>query len=104
MFQHNKAQKRIQHPLNKELYQYRLGKRFDPGAMAEAFDPLFTLPMILFRGAGRLAGALNVFSHPQVWFNQQQGIQGVGGLQAGFLVSQPLIDPTQAMGSLGEGE
>jgi hypothetical protein len=88
----------IQHPLNDELYQYRLGNRFDPGAEAEVFEPLFELPVIVFRGAGRVAGSLMVTQHPQVWFNPQSGIVGLGGVQAGQLISQPLIDPAQYEG------
>jgi len=84
---------RIQHPLNHELYQYALGIRFDPGAMAEAFEPLFQLPVLSFRGRGRVAGTLNKFQPPQVWFTQQNGVVGLGGLQAGGLVGQPLLDP-----------
>ncbi len=92
-------QARIQHPLNHELYQYMLGYRFDPGAMAEVFEPLTTLPEIVFRGPARLAGALNVFQPPQIWFNQQMGVNGLGGVQAGYLRGTPLIDPVQ----IGEG-
>lgn len=95
MFSHNKNRPVIQHPIAHQLYQYRLGRRFDPGAMAEAFDPLFALPTISFRGPARLAGTLSVFQSPQIWFNQQVGIVGLGGLQAGMLISQPLIDPSQ---------
>lgn len=83
---------RILHPLAEELYHYILGIRFDPGAQAEVFQPLFGLPLISFRGNARLAGSLRVLQHPQVWFHRQVGIQGVGGLQAGQIISQPLID------------
>lgn len=85
----------VNHPLTRgSLYVYRLGDRFDPGAQAEAFLPLTTLPALVFRGIGRVAGALNVFQHPQVRFNYQTGIQGVGGLQAGQYILQPLVDNT----------
>jgi hypothetical protein len=95
----SRRQIRIQHPLNHELYQYQLGIRFDPGAQAEAFEPKFTLPRIVFRGPARLAGALNVFQAPQLWFNPQLGVVGLGGVQAGYLRGAPLIDPVQ----IGEG-
>lgn len=90
--------KRILHPVAHELYQYHLGIRFDPGAMAEAFEPLFGLPLVSFRGSGRVAGALRPLQPPQVWFTQQQGIQGLGGLVAGQVILQPLINPSDFEG------
>lgn len=91
---HNKRQARILHPINHELYQYRLGIRFDPGAPAEAFEPLTALPVISFRGRARVAGQyFHALQPPQVVFPQQAGIVGLGGLQAGQLVGQPLLDP-----------
>ena len=78
-----------------ELVEYRLGRRFDPGAQAEVFEQVLTNPSILFRGAGRVAGALSVFQHPQVWFRPQIGVNGLGGVQAGQYVGQPLLDPAQ---------
>jgi len=77
------------------LYQYELGPRFDPGAQGEVFEPLFELPLLRYIGAATRAGFLRVTQQPQLWFNQQTGIVGLGGLQAGQLISQPLIDPTQ---------
>ena len=85
----------ILHPVADELYQYHLGPRFDPGAMAEVFNPLFQLPTIVYRGAGRVAGALMVTQHPQVWFTRQSGINGLGGVVPGQIQFQPLIDPSQ---------
>ncbi len=85
---------RIGHPTAHEFYQYHLGIRFDPGAMAEAFQPKHALPVISFRGRARVAGAFfRPLQPPQVWFTRQIGIQGLGGIQAGQIISQPLIDP-----------
>jgi hypothetical protein len=84
----------IDHPLAHQLYNYISGRRFDPGAPAEAFQPLFQLPVISFRGRARLAGQFLTLQPPQVWFDQQSGINGLGGLQFGQLISQPLIDPS----------
>ena len=85
----------IDHPLTRgNLYTYRLGDRFDPGAQAESFLPLTTLPSLVYRGIGRIAGALNVFQYPQVQFNLQAGIVGVGGVAAGQYILQPLVDNT----------
>lgn len=77
------------------LYQYRLGVRLDPGAAAEVLEPSLTLPVILFRGNGRVAGSLAVTQPPQVFFNGQIGLQGLGGVAAGQMFSQALIDPSQ---------
>jgi hypothetical protein len=89
------ADKRILHPVAHELYQYVLGRRFDPGAMAEAFEPLTSLPPISLAGAGRIhgfmAGQLRPFQHPQVWFHPQTTLVGVP-TTAGQLIGQPLID------------
>lgn len=84
----------ILHPVAHELYQYHLGIRFDPGAMAEAFVPMFQLPVLSFRGRARVAGAMQPLQPPQVWFTPQVGISGLGGIQAGQIVGQPLLDPS----------
>ncbi len=84
----------IIHPANHQLYNYHLGPRFDPGAQAEVFNPLFQLPLVSFRGRGRVAGEFRVEQRPQVWFKQQNGVVGVGGFQAGQVILQPLIDPS----------
>jgi hypothetical protein len=86
---------RIAHPLAHQFYNYHLGIRFDPGAMAEAFVPAFQLPVLSFRGRARLAGSLRVLQHPQVWFKQQRGVSGLGGIQAGQVLGQPLLDISQ---------
>lgn len=78
-----------------EVYEHILGRRFDPGAMAEAFESILGNPVYLYRGNGRVAGTLSKLQAPQVWFPPQRGVQGLGGLQAGQVVGQPLIDPAQ---------
>lgn len=97
-----KRQERIKHPIAHQLYNYRLGVRFDPGAQAEAFEPKFQNPLASFLGAGRVGGFVGgqwrTLQHPQVWFNRQVGINGVGGIQAGMLRGQPLMDISQLQG------
>jgi hypothetical protein len=87
--------KRILHPQAYEHYQYVLGRRFDPGAAAEGFEMLNSLPAVSLRGAGRIqgfmAGQLNCFQHPQVWFHPQTTLVGVP-TTAGQLIGQPLLD------------
>jgi hypothetical protein len=77
------------------IYNWVLGRRFDPGAPGEVFQPELNNPVVLFRGRARLAGALGVFQHPQVWVVADIGVTGLGGIQAGQYVGQPLIDPSQ---------
>jgi hypothetical protein len=60
------------------------------------------LPLIIFRGRSRLAGSLSKVQPPQIWFGPQQGIQGIGGIQAGQYVGQRLIDPAQLDSEGGE--
>lgn len=85
-----------------EVTEYRLGRRFDPGAPAEVFEQVFSLPVILFRGRGRVAGTLNKFQPPQVNVTPVLGVQGLAGIQAGQYVGQPLIDPEQLEPEGGE--
>lgn len=93
---HAKRMPIIQHPLADEFYQYIHGLRFDPGAAGEGFLQPTSLPVISFRGRARVAGQyFKPLQPPQVYFNQQNGIVGLGGLQAGQIISQPLLDPTQ---------
>lgn len=89
----NSAAKQIAHPTADQYYNYLMGVRFDPGAPSEAFKPMHQLPAIVARGAGRVAGSLRVFQHAQLYFHQQIGINGLGGLQAGQVILQPLFDP-----------
>lgn len=85
----------IGHPLAHQLYNYVLGRRFDPGAMAEALLPRFSIPVTSFVGSARVAGTMSKFQPPQVYFLQQRGLNGVGGIQSGQIISQPLLDPVQ---------
>lgn len=78
-----------------EIYDYRLGRRFDPGAPGEVFDPAFANPVYLFRGPARLAGHLAIFQPPQVNVLTNIGVQGLGGIQGGQYFGQSLIDPSQ---------
>lgn len=93
-------QPRIQHPLADEFYHYHLGVRFDPGAMAETFDPSFGNPLQAIQGRGRsFVRTPNPIQPPQVYLTQARGISGVGGLQHGQFISQPLLDPSEFEGA-----
>lgn len=88
----------IPHPHSPNLYNYALGIRFDPGAQAEAFLPEFANPLYSFRGPGRIPRQQFFCLQPaQIRFLPLVGLQGVGGVQAGAIISQPLLDPSQLM-------
>jgi hypothetical protein len=82
--------------------EYRLGRRFDPGAEAEVFEQTHEYPVIFFRGNARVAGQFGIFQPPQVTVPGVIGINGLGGVQAGQYVGQPLIDPSQLNSEGGE--
>ena len=90
---------KIQHPVAHQLYSYHLGQRFDPGAQAEIFIPLNSNPVQSFRGPARLAGMLNVFQPSQLNVPMMVRTNGIGGIQAGQIISQPLIVPDGETGS-----
>jgi hypothetical protein len=81
---------------------FRLGRRFDPGAPGDVFITELQDPVILFQGRARGAGSLSKFQPVQIWFGPQAGIQGIGGVQAGAYVGQRLIDPSQLDAEGGE--
>lgn len=92
----SKPNPRVAHPL--APVQYKVGDVFLPGAGNEVYESPTELPVIVFRGRGRVAGALSIFQPPQIWFNPQVGLNGLGGIQAGTLILQPLLDPSQFEG------
>lgn len=83
----------IKHP-STNLYSYGSGRNFaNPGAGAFVFQPEFTNPTMLFRGAGRVAGSLSVFQGHVARANHAVPHRGIGGVQAGQIVFQGLSDP-----------
>jgi hypothetical protein len=80
----------------------RIGRRFSPGAEGDVFLPALQDPIYLFRGRARLAGSLSKFQPPQIWFPGQIGVAGLGGVQAGQYVGQPLVDPVELSSEGGE--
>ena len=93
----SKALPRVAHPLA-PLFTYQVGDTLLPGAANEAYQSPWENPIVSVRGRGRFAGALSVVQPAQVWFSPQHGLNGLGGLQAGQLILQPLLDPTQYEG------
>lgn len=89
------GQNKIAHPLNGRFYHFFRGRRFDPGVQAEVLEQKYQNPILLATGSATIAGSLRVTETPQVWFNKQTGIVGLGGNRAGSVTLQPLFDPTQ---------
>jgi hypothetical protein len=52
---------RVKHPTAPNLYSYQHHTQPTSGAAEFSFQQEFSLPAIVFRGAGRVAGALSVF-------------------------------------------
>jgi len=69
-----------------------VGRTFTNGAQAIAFSS-WPLPLQDVIGPATAAGALRVFQLPQVYVVQAVPIVGLGGLQAGQIVTQPLVNP-----------
>jgi hypothetical protein len=83
--------RKIPHPQGAP-YHYIVGRTFTNGAQAIAFDS-FPLPLQSIIGPATVAGSLRVTQLPQVYQMQAVPIVGLGGLQAGQLVTAPLVNP-----------
>ena len=70
-------------------YHYVEGRTFTNGAMTYGFSD-FPLPLQDAIGPATIAGALRITQWPQLYHQQAVPIVGLGGLQAGQLVTQPL--------------
>jgi hypothetical protein len=85
--------KKCPHPTAGDFYHYHFGTEFNNGAMEFTFEPNFDLPVISFRGAGRLAGALKPLQPTPVYLSTLRvPVAGFGGIQAGQFVHQSLTD------------
>lgn len=77
------------------LYSYHAGDIFLPGADRWVFEPNFELPLVTIWGNAFIRNP-NTFSPiqpPQVWSHPNVMNNGIGGLQAGELSLEPLINP-----------
>jgi hypothetical protein len=71
---------------------YLAGPRFNgEGAAAFFYEAEFYNPAYSFRGSARLAGSLRVHQHPQIYWTQRVPVAGIGGLVAGQIFGQPLV-------------
>ena len=83
--------RRVQHPRNTD-YHFVEGRVFTNGAMLYAFNT-WPLPPQDIIGPATVAGALMVNQPAQIYQLQAVPIVGLGGLAAGQLVTQPLVNP-----------
>lgn len=76
------------------IYNYHEGDLFTPGAMNFVFEPNFELPLVTVWGRGfiRNPNTFKVTQPPQVWAQPHVQTNGIGGLQAGEMELQPLIE------------
>jgi hypothetical protein len=81
------------------LYAYHEGELFTPGTGNFVFETNFELPVKTLRGGGGAnqgtpypINRWPVFGAPQVYSYPTVTIGGLGGLQAGAFVQQPLLD------------
>lgn len=71
------------------LYNHVLTRPISPGAEAIAFEVNTDLPILRPIGNGTMSGSLRVLQPPQVYFNPQVQIAGIG-IQVGQFISAPL--------------
>ena len=81
------------------LYAFHEGELFTPGTGNFVYETNFELPVKTLRGGGGAnqgtpypINRWPVGFVPQVWSNPTVMIYGLGGLQAGAFVQQPLLD------------
>ncbi len=76
------------------IYRYHEGDLFTPGAQNFVFEPNFELPLQTVWGRGfiRNPNTFKALQPPQVWAHPTVTTDGLGGLQAGQIESQPLLD------------
>jgi len=75
------------------IYDYHEGAVFSPGAENFVFEPNFELPIQGIWGKGflRTPNTFNPLQNAQVWSNPNIVTNGLGGLEAGQMILQPLL-------------
>lgn len=84
--------KKIAHPTAPDIYGYHGARVFTNGAQQITFEFHKALPLYSPIGPATVSGFLMSTQPPQVWNPQSVPMSGIGGLQAGGLVSQPLTN------------
>ena len=81
------------HSLEGTSYQFAPGPQYNgEGAAAFVYEMFTTLPVYSFRGRARLAGTLSVLQPPQIYYTLAVPVAGIGGLVAGQIFGQPLVN------------
>lgn len=87
--------KRVAHPDAPDLVRYQSGAYPHPSfAQTAVFEPMQTLPVFLVRGSGQFPRqSLAATEGNQAYITPAVPEVSIGGLQAGGIELQPLIDP-----------
>lgn len=88
--------KRKVHKQARAIPDYRLGPHYDgSGSAVFTFEREFTDPLYVYNGPGKVTiSSLRVTQHPQVYFFYRNTAAGIGGVQHGQSILQPLVDNT----------
>lgn len=79
---------------NSGVYDHTVSAPFTNGAEAFGFLPKFRNPLFLVTGTGYVPQAeIQSLQRPQVYADLNAPINGLGGLQAGQIMTYPLYDP-----------
>jgi hypothetical protein len=85
--------KKFSHPSAPGVYGYHQARIFDNGAQQVTFEFHKTLPQYTAIGPATAVQSVLMIQQPsQVWNPLSVPTSGIGGLQAGALVSQPLVN------------
>lgn len=77
---------------NGPVYNFHRGQILEPGTQNLVFEPGFELPTFpVAKGVANLL-QLNVLQPPQVVQSQQVPVSGIGGLTAGQMALQQLLE------------
>lgn len=77
---------------NGPIYNFHRGQILEPGTQNLVFEPGFELPTFpVAKGVANLQ-QLNVLQPPQIVVQQQVPLSGIGGLTAGQMALQQLLE------------
>lgn len=84
------------------LYNFQPQELPGPGTGNWAFLPEFSLPVVQIIGNGvQYLKSLNAFQPEQVYYQQNQQLQGWAGIVQGQIIGQPLLIPDNQAVSQG---
>lgn len=87
------------------LYRYTPRRYPTPGTGNYAFEPKFSLSKFpLLAGPGKVTmGQINPLQPPQTYYYMQAPTAGLGGVQAGQIVGQPLLSDLSPASGTAQG-